>query len=423
MIDSAAKLSPRGACPTLDDPMAVADGLLARFRPEGGLSPDQVLALAEAADRHGNGLIEVTARGNLQVRGLSAVSAGAFRAAIIDAGIAPQPAPAIEISPLAGLDPKARVDPRPLAAALREVCDAALEAGPLSPKLSIVLITGGQVLLDGLKADIRLIALSEGWALELGSDTLGALATEAVPDAVATILAMVQALGPRARASDLRSEDAATAIKGLTPLEHTSVRPASYMIGPLSLADGAPALRVGLPFGQVRAWHLRELARVMDTHDIAEARPAPDRTLVLLGVTAAGLRALSPALAGIGFWTRPDVTGARLSICSGAERDDGGVIQAAELAQALYAGGPDLIDGSFHIHVSTCAKGCPHAGRPGIMLDGNALRLYRGAAENPFARLDPDAIETSIVSLASRIRDTRQPGESTLSVLGRLGHQ
>jgi len=82
-----------------------------------------------------------------------------------------------------------------------------------------------------------------------------------------------------------------------------------------------------------------------------------------------------------------------------------------------------LIDGSFHIHVSTCAKGCPHAGRPGIVLDGSRLTLYRAPDAKPLATLDPAAIETGIVSLAKRIRDTRQPGETTLSVLGRLGQQ
>ncbi len=415
--------APRGACPTLDSPMPVADGLLARFRPEAGLSADQLTALADAAETHGNGLLEVTARGNLQVRGLSESSAAQFRTALADAGIFAQPAPAIEISPLAGEDPKAIADPRPLAEALRAVCDEALAQGPLSPKLSIVLVTGGQILLDGLKADIRLIARQKGWALELGSDTLGELDEVDVPAAVAIILDTLQAEGPRARASDLAAAPIAAKIENLRPLAHSSVRPASYMVGPLSLSGHAPALRVGLPFGQVRARQVRDLAQIMSEQCVGEARTAPDRSLVLIGFDASTLRDLAPALARVGYWTRPDATGVKLSICSGAEDTDAGVIQAAELAQGFYSGAPELIDGSFHIHVSTCAKGCPHAGRPGIVLDGSRLTLYRAPDAKPLATLDPAAIETGIVSLAKRIRDTRQPGETTLSVLGRLGQQ
>ena len=414
---------PRGACPTLENPMAVADGLLARFRPETGLSPDQLTALADAADAHGNGLIEVTARGNLQVRGLCESSAPKFRTALADAGIIAQPAPAIEISPLAGEDPKALADPRPLAEALRAVCNEALANGALSSKLSIVLVTGGQVLLNGLKADIRLIARPDGWALELGSDTLGELDETDVPAAVASILNALQAHGPRARASDLAAPNIAARLGNLRPLAHSSVRPSSYMVGPLSLSDHAPALRAGLPFGQVRARQIRELAEVMAEQGVKEARTAPDRSLVLVRFDASTLRDLAPALARVGYWTRPDAAGVKLSICSGAEDTDAGIIQAAELAQGFYSAAPDLIDGSFHIHVSTCAKGCPHAGRPGIVLDGSRLTLYRAPNAKPLATLDPAAIETGIVSLANRIRDTRQSGETTLSVLGRLGQQ
>lgn len=412
---------PRGACPTLETPMAVADGLLARFRPVEGLSPRQARALGAAAEAQGNGLIEVTARGNLQVRGLTPESAAGFRADLAAAGIAAQPAPAIEISPLAGIDPKERADPRPLAHALRAVCDTALKDAALSPKLSIVLITGGQVLLDGLKADIRLVAHQDRWGLELGGTMLGALQEDAVPAAVAAILGLLQKQGARARATDLAPPEVAYILSGLEPLAHADIRPPNAMPGPLSLKSGSPALRIGLPFGQVRGRHLAELADIMEAYGIAEARPAPDRTLILLGFSAGALRDLAPALAARGWWTRPEAAGAGLSICSGAERGPDGIIQSAELAQALCAAAPGLIDGSFHIHVSTCDKGCPHAGRPGVVLDGQRLRLYRDATRKPFATLDPGAMEASIRSLALRIRDHRHPGESTLSVLGRLG--
>ena len=63
----------RGWCPGLHDPMQSGDGWLARVRPPfGRLSVDQAVALDGLASSCGNGIIEITSRGNLQVRGLHA---------------------------------------------------------------------------------------------------------------------------------------------------------------------------------------------------------------------------------------------------------------------------------------------------------------------------------------------------------------
>ncbi len=67
---------PRGLCPTLAEPMQTGDGLLVRLNPvASGFSPKTLIGLCEAALGHGNGIVEVTARGNLQIRGLTARSA------------------------------------------------------------------------------------------------------------------------------------------------------------------------------------------------------------------------------------------------------------------------------------------------------------------------------------------------------------
>ena len=63
--------SRRGACPGLSAPMATGDGLLARFRPDGTISLDAMAGLCDAARAHGNGIIEITSRGSIQVRGLT----------------------------------------------------------------------------------------------------------------------------------------------------------------------------------------------------------------------------------------------------------------------------------------------------------------------------------------------------------------
>ncbi|MDE1996788.1 MAG: precorrin-3B synthase, partial [Rhizobiaceae bacterium] len=95
----------RGACPSLSDPMPTGDGLLVRLHPaSAGLSIPQFRALAEAAQRRGNGLIEITARGNLQLRGMTDDSVGDLAMDIARAGIVPETGVTIETPPLSGLD-------------------------------------------------------------------------------------------------------------------------------------------------------------------------------------------------------------------------------------------------------------------------------------------------------------------------------
>ena len=62
----------KGWCPGALRPMETGDGLLARVRaPRGRLSLDQAGALVDAALRCGNGIIGLSARANLHLRGLS----------------------------------------------------------------------------------------------------------------------------------------------------------------------------------------------------------------------------------------------------------------------------------------------------------------------------------------------------------------
>ena len=92
----------RGACPSLDAPMQTGDGLLARLRVAGGrLTPAALGKLASIAGSFGNGAIEITARGNLQVRGLRAAGAAPFARAV-EAVVGIERGLVVETPPLAG---------------------------------------------------------------------------------------------------------------------------------------------------------------------------------------------------------------------------------------------------------------------------------------------------------------------------------
>ena len=62
----------KGWCPGAWRPMMSGDGLIVRVRPRlGRLSAAQVLGLCEVSQRLGNGVIDLTSRANLQLRGVS----------------------------------------------------------------------------------------------------------------------------------------------------------------------------------------------------------------------------------------------------------------------------------------------------------------------------------------------------------------
>ena len=86
-----------------------ADGYLARVRLPGGLvTGAQLRVLAGLAGELGDGRVELTSRGNVQLRALAAGSAGPLTAALTDAGLLPSldhdRVRNVLASPLAGLD-------------------------------------------------------------------------------------------------------------------------------------------------------------------------------------------------------------------------------------------------------------------------------------------------------------------------------
>ena len=78
------------ACPGALQVHQAVDGALARIRLPGGvLAAAQLAALADTSDRLGSGTLELTARGNLQIRAITDVAAVAD--AIAAAGLLPSP--------------------------------------------------------------------------------------------------------------------------------------------------------------------------------------------------------------------------------------------------------------------------------------------------------------------------------------------
>src|SRR3982074_1570267 len=204
------KSSVRGACPRLAAPMRPGDCFLVRLIPHEPIDIEKLCILCTAAEEHGNGIIEITQRGSLQVRGLREASASAFARIIASLEIGADEGPPLVTSPLLGLDLQEPFDSTTLVSSLRNRLQQErpnLES--LGPKVSVLIDGGGQLHLDAVSADIRLVATSNSLLqLSLAGNArnaahLGYVPIDGATATVEQLLRRIASHGPTARAKDL----------------------------------------------------------------------------------------------------------------------------------------------------------------------------------------------------------------------------
>lgn len=427
-----AKFARRGACPTLAAPMETGDGLLVRLRPiAGSLTIAQLITLAQTAFQNGNGLLEITARGNLQIRGLKPGGVDRLAADIDAAGISIPAGPAIEISPLHGIDPEDVADGPAIEIMLRRELAPLLSSPLLAPKLSITVDGGGSFGLADVAADIRLIAFANRqWGVALGgngkTDLPVAIGTAAeVIRAVGNILELLLSLGRHRRPRDIDSADLIAAFGQIKTIRYES-QPSKgkALAGVHSLSDGAVVLGLIPQFGQMRSVNLIALLKEAAVLGASEIRLASGRGFFLVGLTLDAAIAVQRTASRYGFSADPDDLAGRISACAGAGACTSGFFDTKQLARKLIDTAAVLLDGSIALHLSGCAKGCAHSRRAltitgspegyGLVLDG----LAGDAADQ---RIAGGGIDFAIEKLARLIGNNRRAGESAAACLKRLG--
>jgi precorrin-3B synthase len=325
----------RGWCPTLHEPMPSGDGWLARVKPFGGcLSAAQARTLAGAAAAHGNGVIELTQRGNVQVRGLTPASAKQLAEAMVAAGLA-SPDPAAErrrnvtVAPLADAAVVAELERR---------LEAASDLAALPGKFGFA-VDHGSFSLDGAAANVRLRACDRHW-LVWPHGSLTALSCGA-EEAIEAALMF-------ARANMSMREATGGPLTPAQPERH---------IGKLAHGTG-----IGVPFGATDAPTLEKLVDLAEQFGDGVLRITPWRAMFVRYGRVPADELLAEAMA-LGLIVDP--ADPRLSVvaCPGAPACARGHARTQEDAARLAR----VLPGRA-VHVSGCAKGCAHPSAAALTL-------------------------------------------------------
>ena len=330
----------KGWCPGAHLPMMSGDGLLVRIRPRlGRLSADQVLGLCEAALRHGSGLIDLTSRANLQLRGIPPAGHDPLlqdlhRLGLLDAD------PAIEA--------RRNVLSAPLwhdgdeTARLTEELTQRLQELPALPaKFGFAIDAGRFRSLAEIPSDIRIErGASGGLILRAEGAALGrpVAPDEAVAAAIALAKWFVETGGARSGRM-ARHLDRAT-----LPAETQRERPAAsgdrLTPGRPTHSDLEEAAVYGAAFGRIPAGRLKTL---MSRSGASALRVTPWRLFLL---EEAELLDVAP------FISAADDPLLAVDACPGAPACASATVDTRAVARALAG----RIRGT--LHVSGCAKGC-----------------------------------------------------------------
>jgi precorrin-3B synthase len=345
----------KGWCPGAWQPMQSGDGLVVRIRPRGGrLDTEQAAGIAELTERYGNGLIDLTNRANLQIRGVSEDR----HPSLIDG-----------LAQLRLLDPDPDTEARrnilvtPFWTANDEIIsiagelERALANGPvgLPSKFGFAVDCGKERVLTAASADVRIERDIDG-QLMVRADGAEFGRAAARNEAVTTAVSLAEWFVFSGGAKAGRGRMAAHLADGAKPPEnlcgHALPAPKQATPNPGLTPQGA---LFGVAFGHLTCTTLNWLAK----H--AEAlRMIPWRMML-----AEGMREM-PACEGL--ITRADDSLLRVIACSGAPRCREAHADTRSLALALA---PHLA-ADARLHVSGCAKGCAQSGPASITLVATA---------------------------------------------------
>jgi len=395
--------------------METGDGLLARVRAHGGrLSLAQGVALADAAVQCGSGVIGLSARANLHLRGLSEAALPDLHArlgaiGLLDADPEVERLRNIVVSPLDDLDPQAALDLGPSVAALEARLKTDERLRRLPAKFGFVVDAQGRLPLGDVDADIRFEATRDG-ALTIFLAGDDELAAQCAPDAIGDVAARLgiaflalagsSEAGPRRMRALVEVRGAATAFAAAgcetRPRRRSQQRVSLHDVLGAQVYGATVAVGAAAPFGEIDASRFKALLDRARALGATGVRLTPWRAFLMVGLDSRGAQSMIASVAELGFIADAYDPRLRVAACPGAPacmhghrrvRDD-----AARWA-AMAPNGEGVV-----LHVSGCAKGCARPTATAATLTATATGydlVLSGKAGDPPARRGLSCAETT----------------------------
>ena len=353
-------------CPGVLRPHEAADGAIVRIRVPGGQTTGTALRdLSRLAQTYGSGLLQLTSRASVQVRGLPAAVPEPFEDAVARAGFLPsaehERVRNIVASPLTGLV-GGRADLRPLVARL----DRALVAEPrlaALPGRFLFVLDDGRGDVAGLGGDLGYRALDAGRGELLVGDRRRTRPVRLAEVAETLVDLAVRFLDRRGEAWHVRQLDGPL-LEGTEKalLEPPVPRPAGVV---------ADHLVVDVPLGLLGPAQVDAVQAAVGGGPVVVT---PWRSLVLPNAAPA-----RGAMEAVGLATEPDHAWSQVSACVGSPWCANGRADTRTLAaQLVAAGGPGR-----RTHLSGCERRCGAPAEPHVDL---VAPTHRDLAELLLAR-------------------------------------
>lgn len=322
------------------------DGMLMRVRPRlARMTAEQMLGLCEAASRHGNGVIDLTNRANLQIRGVRDGALPDLLAALVAMDLVDgDPALETRRNILIAPDWLPGDESEHIACAFT----ARLGALPdLPAKVGFAIDAGAGPILAEASADFR-VERGEGGGLILRADGWDTGVRIALDEAADAMVALAHWFVDSGGAQAGRARRHVPLLPSWAQGQESPAPKRAPILPGRHAADQA----YGVAFGSVAAADLLELMRRSEAKAV---RFTPWRTLVLEAGQLVEVE---------GFLTTATDPVMRVDACPGAPACPQATVETRALATRLAAHVP----GRFH--VSGCAKGCARSAPAHVTLTG-----------------------------------------------------
>lgn len=422
-------------CPGIWRLAETKDGGLARLRlPGGTITATQLYGVATIARSAGNGIIDLTHRANLQIRGLAPLARDAIAAALEVQGLMADTPDAdrlrnILASPLAGLDPSEIVDVTDTVHSLDKALQARSDVHSLSPKFSYVLDGCGNHDLSGFAHDIGLFAEHGAngplfrislaghlthYAVEPSQAAQAAVALAAVAATADSHAPLRVAALRESFSTDEIIEQAENPDAPIFQRVAAAQRPAARSapcVGAIPQREpGLYAFGLGVPLARLTHESAVALSALSQRYGDGTLRLTPWQSIVLPAVREQALDEVVKKASREGFLTTPEQGAVRVLACAGST----GCVRAKvdtkqdglQLLEALDAVAHSQTE-PLAIHLCGCNRGCAHPGHADLLLLGSTEEdcydVYRETSPGEAGDMTPYASQIKSADVSALV--------------------